>query len=61
MLAAAYGWENVFGLALLPLLVLQAALGLSLLQIAAITLAFFVLEIPLARLVYRLGLRDRPY
>ena len=47
--------------ALLPLLGLQAALGLSLLQIAAITLAFFVLEIPLARLVYRLGLRDRPY
>lgn len=47
--------------ALLPLLAMQGALGLSLLQVAAITLAFFALEIPLARLTFRLGLRDRPY
>jgi len=47
--------------ALLPLLVVRSALGLSLLQIAAITLAFFALEIPLARLAFRLGLRDRPH
>lgn len=47
--------------ALLPLLLLQAALDLGLLQIAAITLAFFVLEIPLAWLAHRLGLRDQPY
>lgn len=47
--------------ALLPLLVIQSRLGLSFLQIAAITLAFFALEIPLARLLFRMGLRDRPY
>ena len=47
--------------ALLPLLVLQDALVLSLPQVAAITAAFFLLEIPLAWLSHRLGLRDRPY
>jgi CDP-archaeol synthase len=47
--------------ALLPLLVLRGALGLSLPQVAAITLVFFLLEIPLARLFFRLGLRDRPH
>jgi CDP-2,3-bis-(O-geranylgeranyl)-sn-glycerol synthase len=47
--------------ALLPLLGLRGALGLSWLQVAGITLAFFVLAIPLARLAFRLGLRDRPH
>lgn len=47
--------------ALLPLLVVRGALELSLPEVAAVTLAFFVLEIPLARLLFRLGLRDRPY
>jgi CDP-2,3-bis-(O-geranylgeranyl)-sn-glycerol synthase len=47
--------------ALLPLLLLQRTLDLDLLQIAGVTLAFFVLEIPLARLAHRLGLRDQPY
>lgn len=47
--------------ALLPLLVIRGLMPLSLLQIAGITLAFFVLEIPLARLSHRLGLRDQPY
>ena len=47
--------------ALLPLLAVRSALDLSLLQVAAITLVFFLLEIPLARLFFRLGLRDRPY
>jgi hypothetical protein len=47
--------------AVLPLLVIRATLSLSWLQIALITLAFFVLEILLARLLFRLGLRDRPY
>jgi hypothetical protein len=47
--------------ALLPLLVIRGTLDLSSLQIAAITFAFFALEIPLARLFFRLGLRDRPY
>lgn len=47
--------------ALLPLLLLQGALALSLPHIAAITAAFFLLEMPLAWLSHRLGLRDRPY
>jgi hypothetical protein len=47
--------------ALLPLLAVQASLGLTLWQIAAITITFFALEIPLARLFHSLGLRDRPY
>lgn len=47
--------------ALLPLLVVRGALELSLLQIAAITLVFFALAIPCARLLFRIGLRDRPY
>jgi CDP-2,3-bis-(O-geranylgeranyl)-sn-glycerol synthase len=29
--------------------------------VVAVTAAFFVLEIPLARVSHRLGLRDRPY
>jgi CDP-2,3-bis-(O-geranylgeranyl)-sn-glycerol synthase len=47
--------------ALLPLLLLEATLDLGLLHIAAITLTFFVLEIPLAWLAHRLRLRDQPY
>ena len=46
---------------LLPLLAVQGMLNLSLLQVAAITSAFVLLEIPLARLAHRLGLRERPY
>ena len=47
--------------ALLPLLVVRGALDLGWLQVAAITAAFFALEIPLARWAHRLGLRDQPY
>jgi CDP-2,3-bis-(O-geranylgeranyl)-sn-glycerol synthase len=47
--------------ALLPLLVVQCALDLSMAQILGVTAAFFALELPLARLAHRLGLRDRPY
>lgn len=47
--------------ALLPLIVIRGVLELSLPEVAAITLSFFVLEMPLARLFFRLGLRDRPY
>lgn len=47
--------------ALLPLLAVRSSLGLTAAQIAAITLVFFALEIPLARLFHRLGLRDKPY
>ncbi|HSW18964.1 MAG TPA: hypothetical protein VLJ86_17220 [Ramlibacter sp.] len=45
----------------MPLLAVQHLLDLPLLDIAAITLAFVVLEIPLARLAHRLGLREKPY
>lgn len=46
---------------LLPLLVAAGPLGLSLAQLAGVTLAFYVLELPLARLLFRLGIRERPY
>ncbi len=47
--------------ALLPLLAVHSAFDLSWLQIVLITLAFFLLEMPMARLFFHLGLRDRPY
>lgn len=47
--------------ALLPLLVVAAPLSLSPVQIAAVTFAFFALEIPISRLLFRLGLRDHPH
>jgi CDP-2,3-bis-(O-geranylgeranyl)-sn-glycerol synthase len=46
---------------LLPLFAVQSQLDLSLFQILGITIAFFALEIPLARLSYRLGIRKTPY
>lgn len=47
--------------ALVPLLTLHAALGVSPLQVLAITVAFFVLEMPAVRLYHWAGLRDQPY
>jgi CDP-archaeol synthase len=47
--------------ALLPLIMVRDTLNHPLLQITAITVTFFVLETPLSRLLFRLGLRDRPY
>ncbi|MGA0610865.1 CDP-archaeol synthase [Caldimonas sp. KR1-144] len=47
--------------ALLPLLAVQQPLALSPALIAGVTLAFFALELPIARWSYRRGLRDRPY
>ena len=47
--------------ALLPLLAVRETFALTWPEIAALTLAFFVLEIPLARLFFALGWRDRPY
>jgi CDP-2,3-bis-(O-geranylgeranyl)-sn-glycerol synthase len=47
--------------ALLPLLVVAGPLGLSLLQVLGVTLVFYVIELPLARLLFRLGIRERPY
>ena len=46
---------------LLPLLAVQSPLDLSLLQVLGITVTFFVLEMPLARLFHRLGIRKTPY
>lgn len=47
--------------ALLPLLAVAHPLELSAVQITGITLAFYLLELPLARLMFRLGLRERPF
>jgi hypothetical protein len=47
--------------ALLPLLVLRETLGLPWGGVVTITLVFFLLEVPLARLFFWLGVRDRPY
>jgi CDP-2,3-bis-(O-geranylgeranyl)-sn-glycerol synthase len=47
--------------ALLPLLAVRASLGLKPAQILGVTAAFFVLELPVARLAHWLGLRERPY
>ena len=47
--------------ALVPLLVVADSLSLSMIQIAAITLAFFALEIPTSWLLFRMGLRDHPH
>lgn len=46
---------------LLPLVAVQQRLHLSPALIFGVTLAFFALEIPLARWSHRRGLRDRPY
>ncbi|MGA8053842.1 MAG: CDP-archaeol synthase [Burkholderiales bacterium] len=47
--------------ALLPLLLFQAQLGLSALDIALLLAAFVGLEIVLSRLLFKLHIRDRPY
>jgi CDP-2,3-bis-(O-geranylgeranyl)-sn-glycerol synthase len=47
--------------ALLPLLAVRGVLDLSVLQILGVVAAFFALERPVARLFYRLGIRNRPY
>jgi CDP-2,3-bis-(O-geranylgeranyl)-sn-glycerol synthase len=47
--------------ALLPAWVLHGPLGLTLGDVVAVTLAFFLLEMPLAWLFFKLRLRDRPY
>jgi hypothetical protein len=47
--------------ALLPLLVCRPALGLSAADIALCVFLFFVGEVWLSRLLFRLNLRDRPY
>ena len=46
---------------LLPLLLVQDRLGLSWSDIAALLPAFVALQLGLSRLLFRLGIRDRPY
>jgi len=46
---------------LLPVLVCRGALTLTVLDILVIILLFFVGEVLLSRLLFRYGLRDRPY
>ncbi len=46
---------------LLPLLGLYVVLGVDALEVAAVVVLFFVGELALSRLLYHLGLRDRPY
>jgi len=57
---------QVFGLdqipeALLPLLLLRDRLDLSGLEIATLLIAFVALQMVLSRLLFRLGIRDRPH
>ncbi|MFO1424736.1 MAG: CDP-archaeol synthase [Candidatus Competibacteraceae bacterium] len=47
--------------ALLPLLAVADVFGLSWPAIAATTAGFIVLELALSRVLYRLGIRNRPY
>lgn len=47
--------------ALLPLLVVKARLNLTSIDVAFLTIVFTVLEIVLSRLLFWLGIRDRPY
>jgi CDP-2,3-bis-(O-geranylgeranyl)-sn-glycerol synthase len=47
--------------ALVPLLAVRWVLAVSWAQVAALVVAFVVLELPLARLAHRLRLRERPY
>jgi len=46
---------------LMPLLLMKESLGLVWPEILRITVLFFVLELALSPLLYRLGIRDRPY
>ena len=48
--------ESVF-----PLLGCKAALGLDLISVAILALIFLVLALAISRLLYRLGIRARPY
>ena len=47
--------------ALLPLLMVRGLVDLTLLQTALLVLLFFVLELVLSRVLYRLHIRSQPY
>lgn len=46
---------------LLPALVLKQQFGLDLLAVFFLTMCFLVLELMLSRVLFKLGIRDRPY
>lgn len=46
---------------LIPVLACWQAMALTALDVLAVCLIFFIGEVVLARLLFRLGLRDRPY
>jgi len=58
--AQAFGLDQIPE-ALLPLLLLQNLFGLSWLDIAVLLTSFIALQLGLSRLLFRLGIRDRPY
>lgn len=47
--------------ALLPALLLRAPLGLAWLDVALVVALFLIGELALSRVLYRLGIRDRPH
>lgn len=47
--------------ALLPVVILRTALGLSMLEAVIAALVFFLLEVSCSPLLYRLHIRNRPY
>ncbi len=46
---------------LMPALVLKQQFGLDLLAVLVLTVCFLVLELMLSRVLFKLGIRDRPY
>ncbi len=58
--AQAFGLDQIPE-ALLPLLAVRTQFGLTAAQIAVLVLIFVLLEIVLSRVLFRLGIRDRPY
>ena len=47
--------------AIIPLLILRSELQLELLEILIIVTAFFLLELPISRVLYKLRIRQTPY
>lgn len=58
--ARAFGLDQIPE-ALLPLLALRAPLRLGFSEIVLVLIAFVLLEVVSSRLLFRLGIRDRPY
>ncbi len=58
--ARAFGLDQVPE-SLLPLLLLKDHLGLNWLDIAVLLIAFLALQLGLSRLLFRFGIRDRPF